>query len=322
VVTRREPHVASHEHLAAAAGGVPAIKYHFEGGFGREDGWLLAGDPEHGQASFGPVALSLVTAGGARDARERLAIPSGISQAVFVAEPGRLHYALSSRKAATVHGVAAVGRKIRTPWMDLDLVVDELLPAALLDRHLLPEAPPDDPAARVPAVEARLEGGGAAGASEWIAWGTTHRLEGAGGGATVRFGDAAEPLPFAVALLDFDSAKYPGTAMAATYQSRVRVDDPERGSSEHLIAMNHPLHYRGYTLFQSSYAEGERMTSILAVSRAPGLPLVYSGTGLLTLGIAWMFYGKPWLARRRGAQALAAVRSRAALALRPAGASR
>lgn len=319
VVTRREPHVATHEHLAAADAGMPAIKYHFEGEFGREEGWLLA-DSEHGQASFGPVALSLVAAGSAREARERLAIPSGVSRAVFVAEPGGLHYTLASRKAATVRGVATAGGKIRTPWMDLALVVDEFLPTARLDRHLLPEAPPDDPAARVPAVEARLEGGGKAGAPEWIAYGTTHRLEGAGGGATVGFGDAAEPLPFAVALLDFDSEKYPGTAMAATYQSRVRIDDPERGPSEHLIAMNHPLHYRGYTLFQSSYAEGERMTSILAVSRAPGLPLVYSGTGLLTLGIAWMFYGKPWLARRRGAQALAAVRSRAARALRPEGA--
>lgn len=319
VVTRREPHVSNHEHLAAADAGRPAIKYHFEGEFGREDGWLLA-EEGHDQASFGPVALSLVTAGDAREASERLAIPAGVSRAVFVAGPGGLRYALGSRKAATVRGVATVGQKIRTPWMDLALVVDEFLPTARLDRHLLPEAPPDDPAARVPAVEARLEGGGTAGPSEWIAYGTTHRLSGPGGGATVRFGDAAEPLPFAVALLDFDSAKYPGTAMAATYQSRVRIDDPERGPSEHLIAMNHPLHYRGYTLFQSSYAEGDRMTSILAVSRAPGLPLVYSGTGLLTLGIAWMFYGKPWLARRRGAQALAAVRSRAAPALRPAGA--
>jgi hypothetical protein len=99
--------------------------------------------------------------------------------------------------------------------------------------------------------------------------------------------------------------------MAATYQSRVRVEDRERGTSEHLVAMNRPLHYRGYTFFQSSFAEGERMTSVLTVSRAPGLPLVYFGTAFLTVGIAWMFYGKPWLARRRGARALAAARARA-----------
>ena len=309
VLTRYQPHVATHEHLAAAPAGVPAIKYHFEGGFGREDGWLLAGHPDHGQTSFGPVALSMVMAADATEARARLALPTGQSHAVFVAGPDRLQYALASRKTATVRGVATVGRPIKTPWMDLSLVVDEILPAAVVDRHLLPQEPPSDAAARVPAVEARLEQDGKPGASDWIAWNDARRLEAPGGAsATVRFEDAAAPLPFGVALLDFESQKYPGTAMAATYQSRLRVDDPERGVSEHLVAMNRPLHYRGYTFFQSSFAEGERMTSVLAVSRAPGLPLVYFGTVVLTLGIAWMFYGKPWLARRRGVRALAAFR--------------
>lgn len=323
VITRYQPHVASHEHLeAAAAAGAPAMKYHFEGEFGREDGWLLAGDPDHGQAAFGPVALSLVAAEGKGAARDRLSVPAGRPQALFVADTdGVLRYALASRKAPTVRGVAAVGKEIRTPWMDLVLVVDELLPAARVDRHLLPQAPPDDASLRVPAVEARVERHGQAGAAGWIAWGEGRRLESPGGdGLTVRFEDAAAPLPFRVTLLDFESKRYPGTSMAATYQSLVRVDDPERGSSEHLVAMNRPLHYRGYTFFQSSYAEGERMTSVLAVSRAPGLPLVYFGTTLLTVGIAWMFYGKPWLARRRGAQAPAAFHSQCALAGSAAGA--
>ena len=314
VITRHQPHVASHAHLEAVKeGGGPAIKYHFEGQFGREDGWLLAGDPDHGQGAFGPVVLSLVAAGGGRAARELLALPSGRPQALFVADTdGVLRYALASRKSPTSRGVAAAGKPIRTPWMDLVLVVDEFLPSALVDRHLLPQTPPDEASARVPAVEARIEHDGQAGAAEWIAWGAARRLEAPEGvSVTVRFDDAAAPLPFRVTLLDFESKKYPGTSMAATYQSLLRVDDPERGASEHLVAMNRPLHYRGYTFFQSSYAEGERMTSVLAVSRAPGLPLVYFGTTLLTVGIAWMFYGKPWLARRRGVRALDTLRSRA-----------
>lgn len=314
VITRHQPHVATHEHLEAAEeGGAPALRYHFEGEFGREEGWLLAGDPDRSQAGFGPVALSLSAAGAERPARALLAIPRGRPQAAFVVDTdGSLRYALASRKAATVSGVATVGTPIPTPWMDLALVVDEFLPKARLDHHLMPQAPPDDAAARQPAVEARIERGGQAGPAQWIAWGEGGRLEAPGGGAaSVSFEDAGAPLPFRVTLLDFESKKYPGTSMAATYQSLLRVDDPERGASEHLVAMNRPLHYRGYTFFQSSYAEGERMTSVLAVSRAPGLPLVYFGTALLTVGIAWMFYGKPWLARRRGAQALASLRGRA-----------
>jgi hypothetical protein len=120
-------------------------------------------------------------------------------------------------------------------------------------------------------------------------------------------------LPFRVTLLDFRSDRYPGSRMAASYESRVRVDDPERGSSEHLISMNRPLHYRGYVLFQASYVEGEPMASILSVNRAPGLPLVYLGVALSCAGIAWMFYLKPYLARRQGKRALRA-RSPVALA--------
>jgi hypothetical protein len=113
-------------------------------------------------------------------------------------------------------------------------------------------------------------------------------------------------MPFEVTLLRFRSEKYPGSNMAATYESRVRIDDPERGVSEHLISMNNPLHYRGYIFFQASYVEGVPMMSIFSVARSPGLPLVYLGTALLTLGVIWMFYVKPYLARRQGRLALAA----------------
>jgi ResB-like family len=113
-------------------------------------------------------------------------------------------------------------------------------------------------------------------------------------------------MPFEVTLLRFRSEKYPGSRMAATYESRVRIDDPDRGISEHLISMNNPLHYRGYIFFQASYVEGSPMMSIFSVARAPGLPLVYLGTTLISIGVLWMFYVKPYLARRQGRAALAA----------------
>ena len=118
-------------------------------------------------------------------------------------------------------------------------------------------------------------------------------------------GDAID-LPFEVTLVDFRSDRYPGSRMAATYESLVRVDDPERGSFDHLISMNKPLHHRGYVFFQASFVEGRPMMSILSVARAPGLPVVYLGTTLLCLGVGWMFYVTPALARRRAARALAA----------------
>jgi hypothetical protein len=90
----------------------------------------------------------------------------------------------------------------------------------------------------------------------------------------------------------------------------VRVEDPEQGTFETLISMNHPLHHRGYIFFQSSFVEGRPMMSIFSVARAPGLPLVYLGTTLIGVGIIWMFYVKPYLAKRQAQAALAALRAR------------
>jgi hypothetical protein len=111
-------------------------------------------------------------------------------------------------------------------------------------------------------------------------------------------------LPFDVTLLDFRSDKYPGSQMAATYESHVRVQDPEKGTFEHHISMNQPLRYRGYVFFQASFVEGRPMMSVLSVAQAPGLPVVYLGTALLCAGVGWMFYVNPALARRRAALAV------------------
>jgi hypothetical protein len=128
--------------------------------------------------------------------------------------------------------------------------------------------------------------------------------------ARVAFRAPEMAVPFRVTLLRFQSKKYPGSNMPATYESRIRVDDPQTGISEHLVSMNEPLHHRGYIFFQSSFVEGTPMASIFSVARAPGLPFVYLGTALVGAGVAWMFYLKPMLAKRQGKKALQAVRER------------
>jgi hypothetical protein len=156
----------------------------------------------------------------------------------------------------------------------------------------------------------RLEGAGARSGSEWLLWGEQRRVAFAGGTASIGYRSPEVALPFKVTLLKFNNESYPGSKMAATYESTVRVDDPEQGRFETLISMNHPLHHRGYIFFQSSFVEGRPMMSIFSVARAPGLPLVYLGTALIGVGLVWMFYVKPYLAKRQAQAALAAHRAR------------
>jgi hypothetical protein len=187
--------------------------------------------------------------------------------------------------------------------MGMTVTVDRLLRRAAMRRVVIRAALPPREEERRPAVRVRIDGLGESEA-DWLAWGESRPVRAGGQRAQLGYLPSEVALPFRVTLLQFKSEKYPGSAMPATYESRVRVDDPESGASEHLISMNHPLRHRGYVFFQSSFAEGPRMTSVLSVVRSPGLPLVYLGTALLSLGVLWMFYVKPRLARAQGRRAL------------------
>ncbi|MGE5233228.1 MAG: cytochrome c biogenesis protein CcsA [Acidobacteriota bacterium] len=98
-------------------------------------------------------------------------------------------------------------------------------------------------------------------------------------------------LPFTVRLDAFELDTYPGTRMPAMFRSRVTVIDPVRGTQQPaVIQMNQPLHYGGYSFFQSSYQMQQgRKASVLSVSRDPGQPIVFIGYFLLVGGMIVVF---------------------------------
>lgn len=101
---------------------------------------------------------------------------------------------------------------------------------------------------------------------------------------------AVRELPFSVKLLDFRKIDYPGTEMAAAFESDVELNDPERGISfKKKISMNNPLKHRGYSLFQSSYVPGPVETTVLSVRKDPGVPLVYAGFLIVLAGVTTLF---------------------------------
>jgi hypothetical protein len=201
------------------------------------------------------------------------------------------------------------GSPVPTGWPAMGVTVDRVLPQARMVRTVTPETPPAKEERRQPAVRLHLEGPQGKSEPEWLLWGEGVRVAYGGQAASLAYRSPEAALPFKVTLLKFNNEPYPGSRMASTFESTVRVDDPEQGTFEALISMNHPLHHRGYIFFQSSFVEGRPMMSIFSVARAPGLPLVYLGTSLIGVGVVWMFYVKPWLARRQASAALAARRA-------------
>ncbi len=107
---------------------------------------------------------------------------------------------------------------------------------------------------------------------------------------TVEYRPAVRELPFTVRLEDFRKIDYPGTQMAAGFESDVELTDPERGVTlKKKISMNNPLKHRGFSLFQSSYIQGEREATVLSVRKDPGTPLVYAGFLIVLSGVILLF---------------------------------
>jgi hypothetical protein len=306
-----QPHVSISESFQAAAGGAPALHFQLQAPMMTQDGWLVPDDPQRGHVDFGMVSFGFHGAPSAEQAPQVAALPHGPNHLSFVTTPeGALFFGASDAQGAVKTGQVKTGEPVPTGWPGLGVVVDQFLPSAVVARQVKAEPPPAKEDRRRSAVRVRLESPRGRSEPAWVMWGEQASLRAGNLFASVAYRAPEVALPFRVTLLRFSNESYPGSNMASTYESTVRVDDPEKGSFETLISMNHPLHHRGYIFFQSSFVEGRPMMSIFSVARAPGLPLVYLGTTLIGVGIVWMFYVKPYLARRQAQAALAAHRAR------------
>lgn len=92
-------------------------------------------------------------------------------------------------------------------------------------------------------------------------------------------------LPFKVKLLDFETKNHPGSGVAKTYSSEVVLHSD--GVEWHsIIKMNEPLRYKGYTLFQASFVDGnEKETTVLAVVKNLGRMFPYIASIIMCIGL-------------------------------------
>jgi cytochrome c biogenesis protein len=85
----------------------------------------------------------------------------------------------------------------------------------------------------------------------------------------LRDGYLLQPLPFSVAVKDFRIEHY-SSGQPKSFESDLVIHDPESGATlEKTIAVNHPLIYKGYAIYQASFSDGG---SRLALRLWPLLP--------------------------------------------------
>lgn len=189
-------------------------------------------------------------------------------------------------------------KPVATGWMDLQYEALALVPQAREVKSYLPfegkkpEAQNDAP----PAVLARIKGSDKPDQEIWLERGDVRQFQTADGRTfTLGYSYRSINLDFSVHLKDFKIDYDPGTTNPAAFKSDVEVD----GKSA-LIQMNEPLVKSGYKIYQSSYSEipGQPAVSIFTVAHDPALGLKYLGSILMTMGIAIMFWMRPYGAAR------------------------
>lgn len=129
------------------------------------------------------------------------------------------------------------------------------------------------------------------GKEEWVTSYTPIEVNHNGKRAFIQLTKETLTLPFELTLTNFKMQKNPGTKMAASYESFVRLFTSS-GSSEHHIFMNNPLKYDSFTFYQSSYTQDPKTGeygSSLSANIDQGRPLKYLGSLLLVLGAIWYY---------------------------------
>ena len=101
----------------------------------------------------------------------------------------------------------------------------------------------------------------------------------------VQLRHAQSTLPFVLTLHDVVKEAYPGVNKAKSYHSDVTLHDGDIDWKSR-IAMNEPLRYGPYSIYQSSYIiDGERELTVLAVVQNSGRSLPYIASIIISLGL-------------------------------------
>ena len=248
----------------------------------------------------------------------------GLSQKVkpllelaFQKDDARLAYQMSRGGVLQAKGVVAQGETFALGWADWRATVKGLFPNAMLRTRIV-ELPKDAPEIPVPGgekrgisgVRARLfdpkerDPSKAQGDRFWIPSGRGQVLRLRERNTFVGFGLEIHNLDFTVKLLKFEVPRDEGTDTPADFRSYVVFSNPKTGDRhEGVIHMNHPQSYptgmwrvvmgQMYKFSQAQWNPEDPGETTLQVLHDPGWPLKWSGSLLLCVGIAIMFYLKP-----------------------------
>lgn len=271
-----------------------------------QEAWIWGGDANWNRQQVGPAVLAvspgpdpMPAAGPGPEARFRLdAKKSRLFVAIQTSDGKTAQKSFPFRDPKDL-----VGLTIETGWkFEAKITVLDWIPRAKSDVAFEPAR--IQYGAGAPASAIRLRAGSS---RIWLGLGDRATMDvpsgpdGKGRRFTIGYFSRRIALPFGLRLRKFAIDRYQGTSNPSEFSSVVDVEGGKDPSiREHLISMNEPLKYGGFTFYQTSYVDAQpRPTvSIFSVNQDPGRWLKYLGCFLLVAGSIWLFAMK-YVKRRK-----------------------
>jgi hypothetical protein len=215
---------------------------------------------------------------------------------IYFSEDGKWTYQTTGERSKVREGQIIPNQWLPTGWMDIAFQVDEMLANGVVSTEVIDSPKKEGVFALEITIDKDKEH-----FSQWVTDGQVvgfHTEQG-----DVRFELAAKKteLPFSLVLKDFRKVNYPGTQNPASYESDVVLHDPKNDLKvSRTIAMNKPLDYQGFRVFQSSYVQdpSKGEGSVFTVAKNPGIPYIYFSSFTIFGGAFMQFY-IPGFSRRR-----------------------
>lgn len=287
----------------------PAMQLRLSGGplpFPR-DFWMWGGATSTSSIQMGPAHFSLNANSAAKTSEIKTVSSPQAGQAKLelrTMPDGALVYRAISKSGKAVSGSFSVdktkGGVINPDWMGMTIEVLSYVPQAVSQTTYKASRMQYGNEAPSPALHLSAKDNST---GVWLGLGDQATFKIGSREISVAYMPRQVVLPFAVGLEKFSIEHYQGTFDPASFSSRVRVIDPEKGlqtgSEPIVISMNEPLDYRGYTFYQASYIPGEPRptTTVLSVNQDPGRTLKYFGSILIVVGSTLLFARKYRTAR-------------------------
>ena len=264
--------------------GVPAVRFRLMGSRANIEEWLFLNGIQGSTIDLGPAVVRF------QRGTPKLEAPTEKRTLFIYFEAPedqfpKIAQAPANSTELQMMGKVSPEKPVHLGWMDFEFLLEEF------HQHATPFTNYQKTDAKKGTVEVLRIGLGEE--LRWLEMGAAAQISLANEVYRVQYTKQEVPIGFEISLNQFNVSFYPGSRQPMSYESRVKVPG---FSDDHLISMNEPLYFGGFTFYQSSYStdeEGNPVISVLSVNRDPGRVTKYLGCLMLTLGILLMFYFKP-----------------------------